>query len=361
MLKNNGYKHYSIAASATKALKKLKKDRDINFILLDWEMPFMNGIELLNHLRKSEHYGDIPVLMMIEDITDNKILYAIGEGADGYLEKPFSEIELVSIINQVLQAKLQPDPMRYHLQKIHSLRLQRKLNEAIAEAKSILKRHNNESIILALSQCYLSKRNFKDAKETALKALKIGESYKAFHLLGKIHIEEGSFEESIEYLENAYTINPMLTDAVIDMGRAYLHLGNTKEATEVFSSLQDNDLTDLNYTSIASAYLGSGDMSTAGKYLEETRAPILESVGVFNKYAIELRKSGQLQEAIEQYKRCLKIDPTNHVLILNTALTYTEIKNYEEAEKLLIKCLDLDPNYENARKLLNFVRLKKFN
>ena len=361
MLKNNGYKNYTIATSAANALKKLKKDREINFIILDWEMPFMNGIELLNHLRKSEYYADIPVLMLIEDITDKKILYAIGEGADGYMEKPFSEKELLIIINQVLQAKLQPDPMRYHIQRIHSLRLQRQINEAISEAKKILEKHNNESIMLALSQCYLTKKNFRDAKLTTQKAIDMSGSYQAYHLFGKICIEEGSFEESIEYLQKAYEINPMLTDALIDMGKAYLNLGNTKEATDLFGALQDSDLTDFNYTSIASAYLGTGDMSTAGKYLEEARAPMLESIGIFNKYAIELRKAGQLDEAIEQYKRCLRIDPLNHILILNTALTYTELKNFEEAEKLLVKCLDIDPNYENAKRLLNFVRSKKFN
>jgi len=150
----------------------------------------------------------------------------------------------------------------------------------------------------------------------------------------------------------------MNTDAVIDMGKAYLNMGYTKEATEVFGSLQDNDLTDINYTNIASAYLGNGDVNSAGKYLSEARAPMVETIGIFNKYAIELRKSGHLPEAIDQYMRCLKIDPSNHILLLNTALCYTEIKNYKEAENLLKKCLAIDPNYDNARKLLSFVRSK---
>jgi tetratricopeptide (TPR) repeat protein len=117
-------------------------------------------------------------------------------------------------------------------------------------------------------------------------------------------------------------------------------------------------LTDLNNTNIGSAYLNVGEIDKAGKYLNEAQNPLVETVNVFNKYAIELRKAGRLEEALEQYQRCLKIDPENHIITLNFAAVYIEMKDYREARKLLERCLEIDPNYETAIKLLQFVKSK---
>jgi len=357
MLKNNGYKQFVTANSAAAALTILKKN-PVNFIITDWEMPDMTGIELLIHIRKKLRLFDMPILMMSENMTENKILYAVEEGVDGYIDKPFSENVFIKTVNQIFQSKLNPDPMKYQLQKLHSLRLQKKYDSAITLANSLLKEQENMNVLVVLGECYLSCKRYKAAKSIFLKALEIKKTYKALHLLGKVYMAEGNCHKAIEFLEEAYFINPMNTDAVIDMGNAYLRLGFTKEATKAFGALEDDKLTDLNYTNIASAYLGSGDIDKAGKYIEQTQNPILETINVFNRYAIELRKTGRFQESIDQYKRCLKIDPENYIILSNAAVSYIKIENYSEAEKLLEKSFKINPDSKTVEKLLDYVRSK---
>jgi tetratricopeptide (TPR) repeat protein len=351
MLRNNGYKNYITAFSAASGLYKLKKN-SINFIIVDWDMPYMTGIEFLIYIRKNLQLFNLPVLIMSENLTDRKIFYAMEEGVDGCMEKPFSETEFIGAINHVFQAQLDPDPMKYPLQRLRSLTLQKKYKDAIAFGKSLLQQGENINVHIGLGECYFN------CKEILLKSVGIKETYKAYHLLGKICLEEGDNKEAIKFLEKAYFINPMNTAAVVDMGSAYLNLGFTKEAAEAFGTLKDNNLTDLNNTNIGSAYLNVGEIDKAGKYLNEAQNPLVETVNVFNKYAIELRKAGRLEEALEQYQRCLKIDPENHIITLNFAAVYIEMKDYREARKLLERCLEIDPNYETAIKLLQFVKSK---
>ena len=300
------------------------------------------------------------VLIMSEEMKEKNIFYALEEGADGYIAKPFSEKNLMKVINRVLESIMNPDPTKYQLQKLKALRLQKKYEDAIQIAEQILKQKMDVEVLVALGECYLDNKSYQDAKETFNRALEIKETYKALHLLGKVYFEEDKYEESINFFEKAYMINPMCHDAVIDMGRAYLRLGSTKEASEVFGSLQEqeNRMTDSDYVNIGSAYLGSGDIDTTGEYLQKAKEPILETINVFNMYSIELKKAGRFQEAVDQYEKCLRIDPTNHIILFNSALLLAEMKRYSEAEKTVKKCLNLDPNYTDAKKLLDYVRIK---
>lgn len=357
MLRNNGYKNYITAFSAASGLYKLKKN-SVNFVIVDWDMPNMTGIEFLIYIRKNLQLFNLPVLIMSENLTDTKFFYAMEEGVDGCMEKPFSETEFISAINQVFQAQLDPDPMKYPLQRLRSLTLQKKYKDAIAFGKSLLQQSKDINVYIGLGECYFNCKKYQAGKDILLKSLEIKETYKGYHLLGKICMEETQNKEAIKFLEKAYFINPMNTAAVIDMGSAYLNLGFTKEAAEAFGTLKENALTDMNNTNIGSAYLNIGEVEKAGRYLNEAQNPMVETVNVFNKYAIELRKAGRLEEAAEQYQRCLKIDPENHIITLNFAAVHIEMKDYPEAKKLLERCLEIDPNYETAIKLLQFVKSK---
>lgn len=361
ILKNNGYKKIIQAKNGTDALNKLKKSPMINMIVTDWNMPGMNGIELLMAIRSDPNYFNTSVLMLAEEMSDDKIFYAIEEGVDAYLEKPFSEDKFIANINKVLQKDLDPDPIKYKLQKMTAMSLRKKVNEAIVYGNSLLQEYeNNIDIYLILSECYLSTRDYDKAEECLNKVLRINKkSSKAYYMLGQISMKQFEYEKAISYMEKAYSINPLNRDAVISIGTIYLKMGKVKDASETFSDLQVDTLTNRNYTSIGAAYLGAGNLEKAGQYLQSAKVPVLESIAVFNKYALELKKQGEHEAAIDQYRKCLRIDPSNHILLLNMAVCYFERKNYSEAANLLEKCLEIDPHFNDAERLLNHIKLKK--
>lgn len=91
------------AANGKDALNLLEAGGgDINLVLLDWNMPVMNGIDVLKNMRSDDRFKKIPVLMVSTESEDDKIKEAIDAGAHGYLTKPFNAGKLAAAINQVL-------------------------------------------------------------------------------------------------------------------------------------------------------------------------------------------------------------------------------------------------------------------
>ncbi len=89
------------AADGEEALQVLMREYDsVKLILLDWNMPGMNGIDFLKELRKNNHFKGIPVLMVTTQGEKNNIVRAIQTGATNYLLKPFTEEELEKKIRQ---------------------------------------------------------------------------------------------------------------------------------------------------------------------------------------------------------------------------------------------------------------------
>lgn len=75
---------------------------DINLILLDWEMPNMNGYEFLKTVKMDSRYRSIPVIMLTSVSQKERMIEAIRSGAEQYLTKPFTSETLLTKIVQVL-------------------------------------------------------------------------------------------------------------------------------------------------------------------------------------------------------------------------------------------------------------------
>lgn len=78
-----------------------KKHPDI--LLTDLEMPRMNGIELASHLKANEDTANIPIIMITSRATDKHRQLAQSSGIDVYINKPFSEDELLQHVHELLE------------------------------------------------------------------------------------------------------------------------------------------------------------------------------------------------------------------------------------------------------------------
>lgn len=76
------------AADGQAALDKLHGGSAFDLILLDWNMPVMNGLDMLKHMR-AEGFTGMKVLMVTTEAENDYILRALDAGADEYLMKPF--------------------------------------------------------------------------------------------------------------------------------------------------------------------------------------------------------------------------------------------------------------------------------
>jgi len=78
------------AGDGQAGLDVLHSGMTFELALLDWNMPVMNGLEMLKQLR-SEGYADMKVMMVTTEAENDFIVSALDAGADEYLMKPFDD------------------------------------------------------------------------------------------------------------------------------------------------------------------------------------------------------------------------------------------------------------------------------
>jgi len=75
-----------------------KQGSEVGLILLDWNMPVMSGIEVLETIKKNNVYAHIPVLIVSTESEDDKMTRAFQAGAKGYISKPFTPERLLNLV-----------------------------------------------------------------------------------------------------------------------------------------------------------------------------------------------------------------------------------------------------------------------
>lgn len=75
----------------------------IDFLVTDWNMPGMTGIELLRHVRADEKLRSLPVLMVTAEAKREQIIEAAQAGVNGYVVKPFTALALKEKIEKIFE------------------------------------------------------------------------------------------------------------------------------------------------------------------------------------------------------------------------------------------------------------------
>ncbi|MDD4730943.1 MAG: chemotaxis response regulator CheY [Desulfovibrio sp.] len=100
ILRQLGFENVVEADDGTTAWEVLNKD-NIDFIVSDWNMPKMTGIELLRKVRASEEYADTPFLMVTAEAQQENIIEAVQAKVSNYIVKPFTPETLSEKINKI--------------------------------------------------------------------------------------------------------------------------------------------------------------------------------------------------------------------------------------------------------------------
>ncbi len=105
-LANLNYLDYVEASDGKDALAKLESNPDINFVITDWNMPEMSGLELVKAIRSDERFSELPVLMVTTRGLKNDIIEALKARVNNYILKPFTPQVLREKIEQILSTTI---------------------------------------------------------------------------------------------------------------------------------------------------------------------------------------------------------------------------------------------------------------
>jgi two-component system chemotaxis response regulator CheY len=88
------------ARDGTDAVAKLSGPVDM--VITDLNMPGMNGIDLIKHIRTKSNYKHVPIIMLTTESQPAKKEAAKAAGATGWMVKPFKSDQLLSVVSRVL-------------------------------------------------------------------------------------------------------------------------------------------------------------------------------------------------------------------------------------------------------------------
>lgn len=101
-LKQIGHEAFVEAGDGRDALNKLQADDSINFIITDWNMPDLTGLDLVKAVRANPKYENMPILMVTTRGMKEDIVEALQAKVNNYIVKPFTPQVLREKIEQII-------------------------------------------------------------------------------------------------------------------------------------------------------------------------------------------------------------------------------------------------------------------
>lgn len=92
------YKDVLEAEHGVEAWGLMESNKDLGMLITDWNMPEMNGLELVKKVRGSGHFNELPIIMVTTEGGKTEVIAALKAGVNNYIVKPFTP--------QVLKEKL---------------------------------------------------------------------------------------------------------------------------------------------------------------------------------------------------------------------------------------------------------------
>src|SRR5690606_32399885 len=102
LLKDLGFENVDEAEDGAMGLEKLRNG-NFDFVVSDWNMPNLDGLEMLKQIRADANLSTMPVLMVTAEAKKENIIAAAQAGASGYVVKPFTAATLEEKLNKIFE------------------------------------------------------------------------------------------------------------------------------------------------------------------------------------------------------------------------------------------------------------------
>ena len=89
------------AGNGREALEQLRQNPDVDLMLVDWNMPEMNGLDFIHVVRSQRSYDGVRIVMVTTETEAEQVCRALNAGANEYVMKPFSREVLVAKLNML--------------------------------------------------------------------------------------------------------------------------------------------------------------------------------------------------------------------------------------------------------------------
>lgn len=226
------------AEHGRQGLELLRKAK-FDLALIDWNMPVMNGVEMLEEIRKDGKLRDLPVIMITAE-AERDIVNEVAEiEVDGYLLKPLTLESLDTKIKAVVNRVNNPDPVTLHRKRARAFEEQKNYTAAIEEIKAALALKPSASRLLRK----LGLLHFRAQKNNiAVKCLSKAVSVNQQDIVSRVYLADyflkiGENKKAGKYYVEILTLSSRYNDRAFGIGELLLKNGYRDLALTIFSKV----------------------------------------------------------------------------------------------------------------------------
>ncbi|MDD9951732.1 MAG: tetratricopeptide repeat protein [Zetaproteobacteria bacterium] len=363
LMQKGGYQVFFLA-DLDKIIEQLLHLR-AGVVIHDWDAFDRDPCSLL-HQRVTRHPEMVAVLRLVftASVSNSLIAVAADTSIDRIISRTAVKLSLVEEIQMARSGRAGYTELQEKVREIQRGEADYSQNEVdtlVAKAYDI---HPYDPVVkLEFGQLNYRKQRLQKSMGTAKEILvKDPQNVRAMGLVSRILMKQGQLDEAFAFLERANILSPKNSQRLLSMGDIVLKKGDKAKAREYYQEAVEND---PDATAGASEKLGLFELEegNANDALDIFRQAMSEEevAGLLNNNGILAARKGEYEESLKFYDLAVTSLKTNKYvphIYFNMALANKNLKNLEEARKLLKRALKYNPSFTKAEKMLKDIEKK---
>lgn len=325
VLRELGFRHVALAAdgkTVADSILREGKERidmlmdlvgtdhtDIDMLVLDMNMPGLNGLELLRTLRQYPKYQHTGIIMVTASSQRELVLSVIESGADDYLVKPFPLAAFTERFLNIIKRKNANGDLRHCLEYADVLfragdlpETEKTLNEALSRFPG------NAQVLHHLASFEIMRGKPDKALSCLSKCIEQNPySLKSYDAIADIYRNTGAYMKAVGHYEEAHALSPYNIERIISLARLYRLDNRHRKADALLRP-------------------GHGWVTPNG-----ATAKLMEGY--------HLLMTDRVEEAIDQFLDAIEINPYDTLAMQGTAEAYHRAGSYDMAAALFKKAI----------------------
>ncbi len=351
MLKNLEIgRNLRFAENGREALEVLN-NAPCDIAIIDWNMPIMNGIEMLERIRDDKNLRDMPVIMVTAEAERDIVAEVAETEIEGYLLKPLTLASLDRTIKSVVNKANNPEPVTRHRINARDFEESGDYDSAIQQIRVALAHRPSASRLLrALGLLHFKINKKKIAEKCLLKAASVNkqDTITRAHL-AKFYVQEKEIEKAGKYYLEILSLSTRYHDQALDIAEKLLIGGSRQLSLELFSKIIiRSKKQNAARESVIDICLANRELDFPKTLLEQSIKENPSNYDMVFKTGLVYHESGDWEKALKYF-----IEVDRHVrghiqAKLEIAKIYYMDRKVFKADDFLNQVLRIDPKNETA-------------
>jgi len=351
MLKNlNIGKNLRFAENGKQGLEVLQNTR-CDLAIVDWNMPVMTGIEMLEKIRDDKALRDLPVIMVTAEAERDIVSDVAESEIDGYLLKPLTLASLDGKIKAVINKANHPDMVTIHRLKARELEEMGEYETAIEQIRIALVHKPTASRLLRqLGLLHFKIKKNTIAEKCLLKAVSVNKQDTISRVyLADYYLRLNRFEKAGKYMLEILSLSNRYNDKAFDLGKKLLKNNSRRLSLDIFSRvIARSKKQNVAREEVIDICLANNELEYAQSLLEQIIKENPSNYDMIYKVGSVYQEAGNWEKALKCF---IEVDRhvRSHVKAkFQIAKIYVMNKKVLQADNYLNQILRIEPGNEDA-------------